>query len=110
MQDPDAPSGVFTHWGVINISPRARALTPGAGASPIAGDALRAGYQTTNDFGRAGYSGPCPPPGKLHHYHFRLYALSAPLKKLSPVNARDIPEMTRGKVLATAELVGVYRR
>ena len=29
----------------------------------------------TNDFRRLGYGGPCPPPGKPHHYLFRLYAL-----------------------------------
>jgi len=34
--------------------------------------------QGTNDFGKAGYGGPCPPSG-THHYHFTLYALPAPL-------------------------------
>jgi len=26
-----------------------------------------------NDFGRIGYNGPCPPPGKAHRYFFKVY-------------------------------------
>ena len=47
----------------------------------------------TNDFGELGWGGPCPPPGQLHHYTFTLRALDA-----------------RGRVLATATMVPVYRR
>src|SRR5262249_53596599 len=33
--------------------------------------------QAINDFQRPGYVGPCPPRGHgVHHYHFRLLALS----------------------------------
>jgi Raf kinase inhibitor-like YbhB/YbcL family protein len=46
-----------------------------------------------NDFGELGWGGPCPPPGQLHHYTFTLRALDA-----------------RGRVLATATMVPVYRR
>jgi Raf kinase inhibitor-like YbhB/YbcL family protein len=39
--------------------------------------------QGRNDFGEISYGGPCPPPGKLHRYFFKLYALDAKLN-LSP--------------------------
>jgi len=39
--------------------------------------------QGRDDFGEIGYDGPCPPPGKLHRYFFKLYALDAKLY-LSP--------------------------
>jgi Raf kinase inhibitor-like YbhB/YbcL family protein len=80
--DPDAPGAGFTHW-------RARV--------PAAWRALREGQhapvESVNDFGRRGYSGPCPPPGPAHRYAFTLRAVDA-----------------RGKTLATARLVGRYAR
>jgi Raf kinase inhibitor-like YbhB/YbcL family protein len=71
--DPDA-SG-FVHWVLLNI-PAATVALP-AGASP--GGALPSGaIETENDFGKTGYGGPCPPPGKTHHYVITVYALKDP--------------------------------
>lgn len=68
-------------------------------------------FEGPNDFERTGYGGPCPPPGHgYHHYHFRLYALS---ERIELSNGNTINELRRamhGKVLATAELVGLYVR
>jgi Raf kinase inhibitor-like YbhB/YbcL family protein len=65
VDDPDAPVGTFTHWLAANIDPEAGALAEGASA-PVEG---------RNDFGRAGWRGPCPPPGHgAHRYFFRLHA------------------------------------
>src|ERR1700745_3409788 len=44
--DPDAPSGLFTHWTVWNIPVQTRAI--GEGSVPK-------GVQGTNDFGKSGY-------------------------------------------------------
>ena len=52
-------------------------LNAGAG-TPHNGDAPGDTEQPRNDFGDAGYSGPCPPPGKPHHYVFTVYALDVP--------------------------------
>src|SRR6266481_5123903 len=65
VDDPDAPSGLFTHWTVWNISPQTSTI--GEGSTPQ-------GVQGTNDFGKAGYGGPCPPSG-THRYYFRIFAL-----------------------------------
>jgi Raf kinase inhibitor-like YbhB/YbcL family protein len=70
VTDPDA-SG-FAHWIVTDIPPALAGLARGAG---IAGASL---HQGTNDFGRVGWGGPCPPSG-THRYRFTLYALAKPL-------------------------------
>src|SRR5213596_1488258 len=42
VDDPDAPSGLFTHWAVWNISPQATTIAEGSTPK---------GAQGTNDFG-----------------------------------------------------------
>jgi hypothetical protein len=55
VEDPDAPGGTFIHWIMWRIDP---------GQSSLAEREVPAGaVQGTNDFGRLGYGGPCPPPG-----------------------------------------------
>ena len=71
VEDPDAPGGTFRHWAAYNIPATTTGLPAGfrAGApAPFA--------QAQNDFGKIGYSGPCPPPGSRHRYVFTLMALS----------------------------------
>ena len=68
MEDPDAKGGTFVHWTVYRIDPKLKAATgPPPGAQ-----------QGSNSFGRGGWSGPCPPPGKPHRYVFTVYALGKP--------------------------------
>jgi Raf kinase inhibitor-like YbhB/YbcL family protein len=69
MDDPDALGGVFTHWIVFDIPITMNRIKQGA--------KLPKGLvELTNDFGRQGYGGPCPPRG-THRYIFTLYALDA---------------------------------
>ena len=66
--------------------------------------------QGTNDFGKVGFNGSCPPPGAPHHYHFTLYALDAPLP-LDPGATRDaVRQAMTGHVLGQAVLIGIYAR
>ena len=63
MDDPDAPSGTFTHWVVFNLPVASDGITNGrlpAGAA-----------QAQNGRGQAAYTGPCPPSG-THHYRFTV--------------------------------------
>ena len=107
VDDPDAPSGVFTHWLLYNVPAAAKALDVGVATSGTLGDGSRQG---TNDFGRVGWSGPCPPPGSAHRYRFKLYALSAPLE-LEPGAKRDaVLKAIKEKKLAEAEVTGKYER
>ncbi len=63
-----------------------------------------------NGFQRIGYSGPCPPPGKLHDYHFRLFALDSKLDLDDKADADAVESAMKGHVLATSELVGTFER
>jgi Raf kinase inhibitor-like YbhB/YbcL family protein len=107
VDDPDAPSGVFTHWLLYNVPAAAKALDEGVATKGTLGDGSRQG---TNDFGQVGWKGPCPPPGSTHRYFFKLYALSAPLE-LEPGAKRDAVEKAiKEKKLAEAQLKGRYER
>ena len=106
VQDPDAPSGVFTHWIVYNLPSVATGLPEDA--SRLGG--WLTGKQGRNDFGRIGYNGPCPPPGGPHHYHFRLFALDRILRFDSAPNAAAMLPAIRGHVIAEGETTGLFNR
>ena len=104
--DPDAPMGTWVHWVLFNIPPGARGL-PGE-ISPDA--ALENGARHgTNDFGRLGYGGPCP-PGGTHRYFFKLYALDTELDLASGITKAQLVEAMEGHILAEAQLMGKYKR
>jgi Raf kinase inhibitor-like YbhB/YbcL family protein len=101
LDDPDAPSGTFTHWLVWEIDPAAGSLAEGD-AGPVEG---------RNDFGRSGWHGPCPPPGHgPHRYFFRLYALDGDLDLPAGAGKAEVEQRISERVLASAELVGTYER
>jgi Raf kinase inhibitor-like YbhB/YbcL family protein len=102
IDDPDAPSGTFHHWGAFDIAPSTRRI--GAGQQP--------GTQAVNDFGNRGYGGPCPPKGHgPHHYHFKLFALDVDRLSVGP-NAKviDVENEASKHTIARGELIGTYER
>ena len=108
LDDPDAPDGNFVHWVIFNIPGTMKELHENVTPSRNIPDEVMLG---TNSFGRIGYGGPCPPPGKPHHYYFRIFALDTILHhvesgstKLQLINAME------GHILATGELMGKYKR
>jgi len=106
--DPDAPAGTWHHWAAYDISAERTGLAEGAAKSASA-----AGFkQALNDFRKLGYGGPCPPHRHgLHHYHFRLLALSVDQLPLGINPAcRDIEREARKHTIAEATLVGLYQR
>lgn len=101
VDDPDAPGGRFIHWLAWGIDPDAGGLADGE-AAPVEG---------RNDFGTVGYRGPCPPRGHgRHRYRFRLHALADDPQVAPGVGAGELERALAGKVLAVAELIGVYQR
>ena len=113
MHDPDAPSGSgWWHWVVYNIPASVSSLPAGAGAGDPQKGVLPAGaVQGRTDFGAPGYGGPCPPPGRPHHYYLRLYALKvAKLDVPADATAAFIGFTVRAHSLAKAELMGLYGR
>jgi len=102
IDDPDAPSGTFRHWGVFDIPASARSI----------GDSQHVGTEVANDFGKPGYGGPCPPKGHgPHHYHFKLFALNTEKLGLpSSAKVADVENAAKQHAIAQGELVGTYER
>ena len=100
VDDPDAPSGLFTHWTVWNIPPQTSAV--GEGSAPK-------GVQGTNDFGKSGYGGPCPPSG-THRYYFKLFALDRELDLPFGAKRGQLYIAMKCHVVAQGELMGRYSR
>jgi Raf kinase inhibitor-like YbhB/YbcL family protein len=107
VDDPDAPAGTWVHWVLYDLPPSVRRL---AEALPTTTEVAGGGRQGANDFGKTGYGGPCPPPGKAHRYFFKLYALDTRLKLKAGVTKPDVEQAMRGHVLAKAEMIGRYRQ
>lgn len=105
--DPDAPAGTWTHWVAYDLPANLRQLPEGV---PKQATLSQGGAQGINDFGKTGYGGPCPPPGKPHRYFFKLYALDSKLN-LNPGSSKQQVESTmKGHILGQAELIGTYQR
>jgi Raf kinase inhibitor-like YbhB/YbcL family protein len=107
VDDPDAPSGTFTHWVVYDLPATTRKLLENISQGD---DVSGGGRQGRNDFRRVGYGGPCPPPGKAHRYFFKLYALNSTLNLPPGASRHDVEAAMREHVLAQAELVGKFAR
>lgn len=105
--DPDAPSRTFVHWVVYDLSAALRELPEGVSGD---GRELGGGRQGITDFGRAGYGGPCPPPGKPHRYFIRLFALDTRLNLRPGAPRKELDAAMKGHILAWAELMGRYGR
>jgi hypothetical protein len=105
LDDPDAPGGVWTHWLLWNIP----ATVSGLEESARPRGPIRAG---TNDFGKPGYGGPCPPRGHgPHRYFFRLFALDVEDLGLGAGARREeLVRVLGPHILATCEYLGRFER
>lgn len=108
-EDPDAPRGIFTHWILYNIPPSLFALSEGVGKKGEA-KIMDNIFQGKNDFGKLGYGGPCPPPGKPHRYFFRLIAVDLELPPKAGLTRKQVLELIEGHILEEAQLMGVFGR
>jgi len=99
MDDPDAPSGTFTHWVVFNLP---------AGSTGIANGHIPAGAaQAQNGRGQAAYTGPCPPSG-THHYRFTVYAEPKKLPLRAGASLRAALAAIKADTISTGRLVGLF--
>ena len=105
--DPDAPAGIWVHWVIYDLPAGFRQLPEGM---PRDQELRDGGRQGLTDFGRTGYGGPCPPPGKPHRYFFKLYALDVKLNLKAGATKQEVERAMNGHVLAQAQRVGHYRR
>jgi Raf kinase inhibitor-like YbhB/YbcL family protein len=106
--DTDAPGGPLRsaswHWWVVNLPADATGLPKGAGTG-------RPKVPLRNTNFEMGYVGPCPPPGKPHHYQFTVYALDVELGSVDPI----LPPPMVAAIVAThtlekVTLTGLYGR
>jgi Raf kinase inhibitor-like YbhB/YbcL family protein len=107
-EDPDAPSGVFTHWLLYNLPAGSRELEEDVPKDAVLAIGARQG---TNSFGNVGYGGACPPVGdREHRYVFRLYALDSYLA-VDPGGRKDhLLAAMENHILAEAQLIAKYKR
>ena len=105
VDDPDAPVGTWNHWLLWDIPASVHALPQGFKAG-------QAGESGTNDFGRLGYGGPCPPKGHgPHRYFFKLYAVEVPSLGLRRGAKRaELDRALQGRVVAETQCMGRYER
>jgi Raf kinase inhibitor-like YbhB/YbcL family protein len=108
MDDPDAPSGTFTHWVLWGMAPD-RSSLPEAVAKQ--GEVASVGRQGKNGFGddKLGYGGPCPPSG-THRYRFKLFGLSTKPELAAGSGRDDLEKAMAGQVIAYTILTGTYQR
>jgi Raf kinase inhibitor-like YbhB/YbcL family protein len=125
----DLPRTEFVHWLMIDIPAEFREFGDGACAEGVVPHGKQETYgppgsrQGINDYtgwfaGDAdmggdyyGYDGPCPPwnDERLHHYHFRVYALDIPTLGLEGrFDIGDVRRAMEGHVLAEAGIIGTY--
>ena len=105
VDDPDAPGGVWNHWLLWDLPRSTHALAQGFKSG-------QAGESGTNDFGRLGYGGPCPPKGHgPHRYFFKLYALDvASLGLHRGAKRTELDRALAGHVIGEAQHMGRYER
>jgi Raf kinase inhibitor-like YbhB/YbcL family protein len=107
VDDPDAPTATpAVHWLIYAIRPTQRSLQEGTQKKATLPDGSRQGKNTT---GKVGYSGPCPDPGKVHHYFFKLYALDYTPDLKAKEKVGDIEAAIKDHVLAKSELIGRFQ-
>lgn len=102
VDDPDAPGGTYTHWILLDLPAKARAVadreTPGA-------------HEAKNSAGSAGWTPPCPPKGdSAHHYRFTVYALRSATGLGNGASIADARAAIDKLAFAKGTLVGRYAR
>lgn len=103
MDDPDAPAGTWNHWLLWDIPSNVHSIPQHYRGSAHSG---------TNDFGKTGYGGPCPPKhGGPHRYFFRLYALDTPALGVSEgAHRKELEHAIKRHKLGVAEYMGRFER
>ncbi len=105
--DPDAPGRTFVHWVIYNIPAEKQGLPKNIEKKDRLADGS---LQGRTDFGRIGYGGPCPPPGRPHRYFFKVYALSKKLDLSPGATKAQLEKAMEGSILSQGELMGKYGR
>jgi Raf kinase inhibitor-like YbhB/YbcL family protein len=98
----------FCPWLIWNL-PAGDEIPAGIPAEEVVSDPVPA-VQGRNDFGKIGYSGPCPPPGATHRYTFKVYGLDAMLNLPPGATKAELIGAMQGHVLQYGETAALYTR
>jgi Raf kinase inhibitor-like YbhB/YbcL family protein len=104
--DPDAPRGTWVHWVIFNMPSDSKGLGEAVPPDKVLDNGA---IQGMNDSSQIGYGGPCP-PGGVHRYFFKVYALDAKLTLGPGATKKDVESAMKTHVLAEGELMGRYKR
>lgn len=109
VYDPDAPTGSgWWHWTVFNISADASGIPAGASGTATM---PKGAVEGRTDFGKPGFGGACPPPGKPHRYIFTLHALKVDKVPVdAEASAAMLGFMLNANTIAQARLTAFYGR
>jgi Raf kinase inhibitor-like YbhB/YbcL family protein len=97
--DPDSPSGLWTHWLLWNI--------PASTAVIAEGDVPTNAVVGKNSFGNVRYDGPAPPSG-THRYYFRISALDTNLSLDRGASRAQLDAAMKGHIVGHADFYGTY--
>ena len=93
----------FDHWVMTGISPTRTGL--GEGEVPIGA------VEWPNDFGVAGWGGPCPPPGaEPHTYLFTVHALNQQLEVADDAASTELIALLNQTAILQSSVSGTYAR
>ena len=113
LDDPDVPMPQpFVHWVIYKIPGTAKGLPeniPIDAATPMPAE-IAGAVQGMSGFRRPIYRGPAPPPGKPHHYHFKVLAIDAVLDLKPGLTKAELLEAVKGHIVGEGELVAIYER
>ena len=104
--DPDAPMGTWVHWVLFNLQAKTRELKENFPNDETLEDGSRQGV---TDFGATGYGGPCP-PGGVHRYFFKIYALDVKIDLVSIVDKEALLSEMEEHIIGQGQLMGKYKR
>lgn len=98
----------FTTWLCWNLPP-VPVIPPGiprVAVTPVPVNAV----QGTTDYQTVGYTGPCPPPGSIIRYQFKVYGLDAVLDLPGGSGKHELVSAMKGHVLQFGETVAICTR
>jgi len=95
----------FSPWLIWNLPPDP-VIPPEIPTLPTVEFPVHA-VQGSNDFGKTGFTGPCPGPGEMHRYTFKVYALDAMLALPPGSRKHELIAAMRGHVIQYGETAAV---
>jgi len=98
----------FTPWICWNLPPLP-VIPAGIPREPTTNEPVLA-VQGITDCGITGYTGPCPPPGQMIRYQFRVYGLDALLDCPPGSDKHQLIQAMQGHVIQYGETVAICSR